>query len=237
MAAVLVMIEPQCLVTGVALRVRVQLVAPDPIETPAVQRDLDAAVAVTQDACCLVPVAHAISPASGNSYDDQHNLRWVRGTTHQRAGSHGGQRGPALPRARRGRHGAVRRDRAQPGPARLALPLLPRREGPTRRRGHRPRRPAHVHVDHPLGSQVRARRNGRPHRRAVPQAVAGHRLRLRLPGRRRRPRRRLRPRGQLSRRRRLRLLGNRPSRVLCREPSSWPRPNAPPGHSTGWGMP
>jgi hypothetical protein len=60
--AVLVVVEAQRLLAGVALRGRVRLVAPDPFETAPVLTplaDLDAAVDVAEDAGGLLPVLHA----------------------------------------------------------------------------------------------------------------------------------------------------------------------------------
>ena len=57
-APVLVVVEPQRLLAGVALRAGMGLVAADPLEAPAVlaaEADLDAAVALAEDARRLLP--------------------------------------------------------------------------------------------------------------------------------------------------------------------------------------
>jgi hypothetical protein len=57
-ATVLVVVEAQCLLAGVALRGGVRLVAADPLEAAAIiaEADLDAAVALAEDARRLLPV-------------------------------------------------------------------------------------------------------------------------------------------------------------------------------------
>ena len=66
-AAVLVVVEPEGLVAGVALRGRMRLVAADLGERPALELDLDSAVALAEDAGGLLPLAgrHGAPPSWG----------------------------------------------------------------------------------------------------------------------------------------------------------------------------
>ena len=68
-APVLVVVEAQRLLAGVALRRRMGLVASDPFEGPAVaaETDLHPAVALTQDARRLMPLGHGRSPVASSS--------------------------------------------------------------------------------------------------------------------------------------------------------------------------
>jgi hypothetical protein len=66
--SVLIVVQPQRLLTRVAGRGRVVLVAPDPPERPAVQLDLDAAVALAQDARRRMPLPGiGVGPLNGGS--------------------------------------------------------------------------------------------------------------------------------------------------------------------------
>ena len=92
-AVVLVVVQPQRLVAGVALRTRMLLVAPDAGQRAILDLHDDAAVAFAQDACGRLPISgHRGDPFLGPQHPEQHCA--AGGERHQAASGRGAP-GPA----------------------------------------------------------------------------------------------------------------------------------------------